>query len=488
MTCEVAVFGFTLKPIPYTYLVPEGTTINPGQLIEVPFGKRKNKGIIVATSSDDSSIFDLKPFLRILSDQPVLTPVQLQLARWISETYFISLAEAVEIFLHRIPKKVPEKKFLDNQELFLFPTVEQAISAQKKFSGAVYGPHLPTKEFDQTWTNICTGTVQRVFASRSGVFAPFANLKKITIFQTESDLYKDGRRPYYRTLSVAQELARLTGAGLKAVSYSPRVQDQYLVPHEIKKITQPFSFQVTDLKKHNIINSQLLSYLKSTNPSKTLIFLNRKTNHGSLTCQTCKQTSYTNDPSICPHCGSADIKFKIINLGTLSKKIVEHVKGNFTFSTQQIFFETPSRARFESIVVLSADTYLHRNSYDAGEKTFEMITNLIRLLTPKGKIFIQTAFPNYPAIKLALQHDYSKFYEEELPARRDAAYPPFSQLAKLTYTNSKQTPDKPKLGISIEVLGPFQSKHSYFVARGQNLKALQSLTRPWKLDIDPLSV
>lgn len=487
MTCEVAVFGFTLKPIPYTYTIPKGLNPSPGQLVEFPFGKRAAKGIVTSVSESDSSIFDLKPITRTLSDSPILTSKQVDLARWISENYFISLAESFELFLPRIPKDGVEIG-TNPQELILFPTVNQLRSAQSSYPGNFYSPSLPAKQFDKAWAGIRSGKIEVVYGTRSAIFAPFCKLKKITIFQTESDLYKDQRRPYYRTLAVAQELAKVHGATLKAVSYSPRVQDHYVVTHEIKKTPESYAHQITDLKKTPIISSDLLKTLKTVDPGKTLIFLNRRSEKGPLTCSTCKQISYTDDPSICPNCGSSDIKFKVFNLSTLSKKITESVNGNFTFSTQQIFFDAKPSTRYDSIIVLSADTYLGHNSFDAQEKTFQLITNLMRLLAPKGNIIIQSAFPNLPAIRAALKNDYQAFYDAELESRREANFPPFSKLAKIIHQDSKNNPEKPRLPQDVELFGPFQSGQPYFVARGTSLKALESLTRPWKLDIDPLSV
>jgi primosomal protein N' len=487
MTCEVAVFGFTLKPIPYSYIIPQGLNLQPGQVVEVPFGKRKRVGIVVSTYCKDLSIFDLKPLLKVLSSEPALTKIQLELARWISETYFISIAEALKLFLHRLPKAVSNLNANQDQELIIFPTIDQVLNAHKMYSSVVYGPHLLTRDFDRAWQQIKSGEAGTIISTRSGVFAPFNRLKKITIFQTESDLYKNERRPYDRTFAIAERLAELSQARLRAISYSPRIQDHYHVPHEIKKATQHFNYQIVNLKKHPVINKTLLSALRKSDPSKTLIFLNRKTDRGSLVCRTCKEVSFTNDPSTCPNCGGANVKFKIINLDSFSKKIREQIEGDFTFSTQQIFFQNAAITRFKLIVVLSADTYLHQYSYNAKEKTFGMITNLIRILESKGSIIIQTSFGGDPSINLAVKNDYLNFYRQELRERRDANYPPFTKIAKLSYTGTEYQ-EKPNLSAEIETLGPFGEIHPHFIARGQNLKALQSLSRPWKLDIDPLSI
>jgi primosomal protein N' len=489
MTCDVAIFGFTLKPIPYTYTIPSNSVVQPGQLVEVPFGKKRSKGIVISTSEKTESMFNLKQITKVLSPHPLLTASQLELATWISKTYFTPLAKSIELFLPTAIQEIPPDKDHQYQELVIFPTISQALSAYKSYPGLIYGSHLTRKKLDQAWKQVHSGKARTIIGTRSALFAPFQNLKKITIFQTESDLYKNERHPYYRALTVAAKLAELSGAKLKAISYSPRIQDHYTIHHTIKKITQPFSYQVIDLKRMPIINGRLLETLRGANPQRTLVFLNRKSDHGYLNCQTCKEVSYTNDPTICPNCQSADVRFKVINLSTTSKKILKETGKDFTFATQQVFFDLESSSRFDLIVVLSADTYLHLNSFNAGEKTFQTITSLTRLLRPQGRIIVQTAFPKLTAIKSSLQANYGHFYDEEVGARREVNYPPFTELAKLTYRSlESQTPDKPNLPSDVEVLGPFNNTYPYFAVRGQNLEALESLTRPWVLDIDPLSI
>ena len=485
MICEVAVFGFTLRPDTYTYLVPDELTVAPGQLVEIPFGKRKRDGVVVAVSATSVSPFELKPISSIKSPNLLLTPDQLKLASWIAGNYFISTAAAIQLLLPILPTTLTKldqsiKKPV-KQELVLFPTLKQAEQARLELKrGVIYSPTLDKKAFAEIWEGIRSGKTGLIIGTRSAVFAPFANLTKITIFQTESDLYKDERRPYYRCLQVAEALASISGANLEAISYSPRVQDQFTITHTIRKIKK-YHQTVTDLRHYKIINDSLETFLNS--PGKTLVFLNRKSEKGALICRTCKSRSWTDDPSVCPNCGSADVKFELFNLRVVQKKL--SVSPQIVFATQQIFFQ--NQDDFDQIAVLSADTYLTQGHYNSSEKTFSLLTNLLRLLKPGGTILVQSAYPSDPGIKFGLANDYASFYQQALTERQESSYPPFTKLAKLTFTGKDVIPEI-NLPEELALYGPFAAKNPYYIVKGLNLAPLKEFYRPWKLDIDPLSL
>lgn len=488
MNAEVAVFGFTLKPVTYTYRIPQGWTLFPGQLVIVPFGKRTRSGVVVKVSGD-SSQFNLKEITKVVSLSPVLEPHQLLLAERLAAYYFISVAEALRLMVPKIPDFLANAPQVDpkkiSQELFLFPTLKQASQAQQNLGGVVFSHAGPSSLFSKSWQAVQKGEVSRVLGSRTALFAPFRALRKITIFQTESDIYKEERRPYYRSLQVARELADVTGADLQAVSFSPRVQDHFEIPHLIKK-TGKKSTKVIDLRNKTVVNEELKDLLATTNSGKTLLFLNRKSDKGAVVCRTCKVRSYTSDPSLCPNCGSSDIRFQLFNLQKVTKKLDIPATEPITYGTQQIFFQDSSN--FDLIVVLSADTYFSRASFDSAERTFQMIVGLKKLLSPKGLMVVQTGFPDHSAIKYSLLGDYQKFYEEELHQRAETGYPPYNKLAKLTYAAPGPVPEL-NLGGSYQVFGPFEgSKFNYYVIRGRDFAPLSSLKRPWKLDIDPVSL
>jgi primosomal protein N' (replication factor Y) (superfamily II helicase) len=84
--------------------------------------------------------------------------------------------------------------------------------------------------------------------------------------------------------------------------------------------------------------------------------------------------------------------------------------------------------------VISADTSLNMPDFRAGEKTFQLITQVAgrggRGDTP-GKVIIQTFNPDHYALKHAQNHDYKSFYTEEIEFREALQYPPFGRIINL---------------------------------------------------------
>ena len=91
---EVAVDAPTAPGQTYSYSLPKGITAIPGQLVIVPFGTRRTQGLIFDVSHH-TQIERIRPILEADEGSSVLTPVQLKLARWVSDYYLCSLFEAV---------------------------------------------------------------------------------------------------------------------------------------------------------------------------------------------------------------------------------------------------------------------------------------------------------------------------------------------------------------------------------------------------------
>ncbi len=81
--------------------------------------------------------------------------------------------------------------------------------------------------------------------------------------------------------------------------------------------------------------------------------------------------------------------------------------------------------------VALADQSLAFPDFRAAERTFQLLAQVAgragRAETP-GEVVLQTYQPEHPAIRLAAEHDYERFYAEEVEARREVGYPPFARL------------------------------------------------------------
>jgi primosomal protein N' (replication factor Y) len=91
--------------------------------------------------------------------------------------------------------------------------------------------------------------------------------------------------------------------------------------------------------------------------------------------------------------------------------------------------------------VISADVGLGMPDFRAGERTFQLLTQVAgragRGNLP-GEVLVQTINPEHYAIRFAAAQDYEKFYEKELHFRRLMRYPPFSALANVLVRSGSQ--------------------------------------------------
>ena len=96
---------------PYSYHVPEGMILAPGQRVQLPFGRgnRRTEGIVLSVEAGSQS--GLKAVERCLDEMPVLTEHQLRLAAFLRERYFCTFYDAVRAML-------PAGLWFQNQERF----------------------------------------------------------------------------------------------------------------------------------------------------------------------------------------------------------------------------------------------------------------------------------------------------------------------------------------------------------------------------------
>jgi len=82
----------------FCYAIPPGLNISAGQAIWVPFGSRVIQGIVLRLS-DEPSVEETREIAGIVADFPLLSPIQMKLAQWISERYFAPPFDALALML-----------------------------------------------------------------------------------------------------------------------------------------------------------------------------------------------------------------------------------------------------------------------------------------------------------------------------------------------------------------------------------------------------
>ncbi|MFZ5453269.1 MAG: replication restart helicase PriA [Thermodesulfobacteriota bacterium] len=180
--------------------------------------------------------------------------------------------------------------------------------------------------------------------------------------------------------------------------------------------------------------------------------------------------------------------------------------------------------------VIAADRHLFFPEYHAGERTFQLLSQVAgragRGEAP-GKVLIQTFHPDHFVFQAIKSQDYQGFVQQELESRRESGYPPFTRLAlarlsglpaeavaqaatRLTAALKKAIAREEDLAPLIRVLGPAPPGLTRLKGRfrWQLLlksygrpplhRALEMLRRLWTpppkskidltLDIDPMSL
>jgi primosomal protein N' (replication factor Y) len=96
-------------------------------------------------------------------------------------------------------------------------------------------------------------------------------------------------------------------------------------------------------------------------------------------------------------------------------------------------------------VVVDADSTLRFPDFRAEERTFALIAQLAGRAGrgPRGgRVLVQTASPDAPAIAAAARHDTAGFVAGELERRRALDYPPFADLIRIVCSSEEPAPPR----------------------------------------------
>lgn len=100
--------------------------------------------------------------------------------------------------------------------------------------------------------------------------------------------------------------------------------------------------------------------------------------------------------------------------------------------------------------VVAADLSLNVPDFRAGERTFQILTQVAgrggRGDTP-GLVIVQTFNPDHYAVRKAQNHDYQGFYDEEIKLRKNLFYPPYARLVNLHFSSVRK--DQGRSGVAI---------------------------------------
>jgi len=102
--------------------------------------------------------------------------------------------------------------------------------------------------------------------------------------------------------------------------------------------------------------------------------------------------------------------------------------------------------------IINADLALHMPDFRAGERTFQLLTQVAgragRGETP-GEVFVQTFTPFSPSIQFARHHDFIGYFDQELEFRERCDFPPFRHAVLITVRSEHEA----RASFSAETIG-----------------------------------
>jgi len=292
----------------------------------------------------------------------------------------------------------------------------------------------------------------------------------------------------------------------------------------------------------NFVRCQVCGFV--VNCRRCSVALTYHSSLGKLVCHHCNYRSPV--PQKCPNCHSPQLKY--FGIGT--QKVEEEIRRLFP-KVRMLRWDrdtTSKRGSHEAILakfrahdadvligtqmiakgldlpevtlagVISADIGLNIPDFRAAERTFQLVCQIAGRAgrgQAAGRVIVQSYCPEHYAIKAAARHDYVGFYNQEIEYRRLFGYPPFSQMALLSYTHTNYTvcrlgaeklaqtinDEKVRTGlVPLKLIGPMPSyisrrKGHYqwqIVLAGMQLSEFLNcnivLPQGWSVDIDPISV
>ena len=224
---------------------------------------------------------------------------------------------------------------------------------------------------------------------------------------------------------------------------------------------------------------------------QSILFLNRRGNSRMLLCGECGYIPQcprcsvaltyhsANDRLMCHYCGHSErapaqcpqCGGQMKHIGSGTQKVEEEVRQKFpgtailrmdadtvsgnhekilqTFEEEKIpiLVGTQMVAKgldFDNVTlvgVLCADLSLYVDHYQAAERTFNLLTQVIGRAgrgRRQGRAVIQTYAPENDVICAAARQDYQEFYNGEIRIRELRRYPPFADLFILTVSGTEE--------------------------------------------------
>jgi primosomal protein N' (replication factor Y) (superfamily II helicase) len=267
--------------------------------------------------------------------------------------------------------------------------------------------------------------------------------------------------PLMRVVDLRQERRREKKAAILSEKLSQAIADR------LEKREQTILFLNRRGFSTSLLCSNCGEVRNCPNCSVALTFHRHPAVAGRLSCHLCGHTAAV--PKKCPACG----KDALIYAGFGTEKVESTVSQIFpkaivrrmdadSMTRKEAYRETLRSFRTGKIDILvgtqmiakglhfpnvtlvgiiNADLALHLPDFRAGERTFQLLTQVAGRAgrgETSGEVFVQTYTPFSPSIQFARHHDFAGYFQQELEFRERCDFPPFKHAILITVRSAHE--------------------------------------------------
>jgi primosomal protein N' (replication factor Y) len=246
---------------PFSYRVPPGLSVAPGQRVRAELGRQTRVGLVVAVREGDEQ--GLRPIQAPAESGPILSSGQLELTRWIERESLSSWGSTVMALLPPVPRlpgettpvpaawpggQAPRPRLLvgGSREprllarlkeeveagslLVLAPEIDDAGAWGARLETTLQRPvvrldsSVPERRRWSGWMALARGEARVAVGTRSALLAPALAPATLVLLDEHDPAHKPPGPPRIHSREVARERARREGSLLYLTSATPSVE------------------------------------------------------------------------------------------------------------------------------------------------------------------------------------------------------------------------------------------------------------------------
>ena len=537
----------------FTYRVPEGMALDVGAVVRVPFRRKNRDGVVIEllAEPDIDKPLDVRAVLG-----PGLTHDLVVLAHWVAEHYLSTVGEALAAAVpdrvvdeeRRTPADTPKVEARSLEFLRSYrggPALKRALYGERyagfswrpdgdraaditalvataasrgrgalvllpevRFAGATVdalrelgeavawiGSDRSARERYRGWLDLRAGAKRIAVGGRAAVYAPVQNLGLVIVDDEAHVSYKERRAPRINARAVSAERARRAGAVLVAVGTPPSI--------EAGKATERGALTAVAPARTATLRSR---------PAVTVVDRGRDPSplvpHARTLRLCAQELAEERRVVLLIHRAGDDARraamraFRILNPKRPARldARTEPAKLSTIAREADLILATPVIAkdldllRVGLVAILEADAALSVPEYRGAEEAFATWWHVARWAAG-GKVAIETAQPEHPAIRALVRWDPDALYRWEAARRKETGYPPFAGMARIEVPPARAKGLAGELSAvrGLKVLGPLERNGKAVVAvrattRAGLLERLGPLVARWRSDEEPYRV